>query len=133
MFPVTHRTSLARRLKARRQGLGQINQGELASTLRSAAMSAARSSIDRIVIRSNITPDEIVISDPAEYFTRPRGKFSEILMSAVAPEIQIDTVAGSVLLAPFGRPRTNLFWPVVILGTGALVAVGALVAKGLRR
>ncbi len=69
---------------------------------------------------------------PAGYGVRRRGAFSEALLAFAKPEIELDTIAGRIRVAPWGQPTTNLFWPVLIVGTASIVALGILAVKGLR-
>lgn len=58
--------------------------------------------------------------------------FTDAFMRIAKPEVQIDTPIGQFSVAPYGRPRVNYFWPVMILGTASLVALTALAVKGAR-
>lgn len=67
------------------------------------------------------------------YGVRRHGAFSEAILALAKPEIELDTVAGRIRVAPWGQPTTNLFWPIVILGGASLTALGILAVRGLRR
>jgi hypothetical protein len=88
-------------------------------------------------LRSSISPDidldPRTAGGPSTGAPRRRGGFTEGLMAFVKPEIEVMTAAGPIHLAPWGRPRTNYFWPVVILGVAGTGALIMLAARGLRR
>jgi hypothetical protein len=60
-----------------------------------------------------------------------RSGGGESLLRFIRPTMELETTFGPVTIAPWGRPRGNYFWPVVILaGVGAAVSIG-LAVRGM--
>ena len=90
------------------------------------------SGVRRVRIRTQVTPDfEYVPGAPGEPGTVTQGSGGgAALMQVVKPEIQVETVAGTVSTAPYGKPTANYF-PLVVAGAAlAAVGVGYLSARG---
>jgi hypothetical protein len=89
-----------------------------------------------VQFRSSISPDidldPRTAAGPSAGMPRRRGGFSEGLMAFVKPEVVVMTAGGPIRLAPWGRPTTNYFWPVVILGVAGTLALSALALRGIR-
>ena len=115
-YPVTRRSQL--------NGLG-------ASLISDVASGIARGSVKSVTFRSQISPDYSY--DPNAPIRPGGGGFGQILMQIVKPEVEVDTAAGRVSMAPWGKPTLPLFplaVGVVILGAAA---VAGLVVRGLRK
>lgn len=141
MTPVITRRPQA---AAFQQGYGM---GDVSSTVRRLVGDTVASSVSRVVIRSNLSPD--IVLDPRELGPtgtlpgrdgvapgegyRRQGGIAESLLAFVRPEIEIDTIAGQVRVAPWGPPTTNLFWPLAIVGATGLAVLTILAVKQLRR
>lgn len=117
-------------------GMGANPLASAVSRLASQASGAVRS----VTLRSNISPDITLdprqasgVDESGRLLPGRRGMFSEALLRFAKPEILVDTPAGVIRVAPYGRPTTNLFWPVMILGTAGGVALGILVFKSLSK
>lgn len=113
---------------------GRAGMGDVSDTVRRFARQAASGGVvRRVTLRSNISPD--ISLDPAQATgARPRrGRFSEALLRFAKPEIEVETPAGAIRVAPYGPPTTNLFWPVVILGTAGAAALTILAVRRIRR
>lgn len=89
-----------------------------------------------VTLRSSVSPDMNLdprtMGGPSAGAPRRRGGFSEGLMAFVKPEIEVMTAAGPIHIAPWGRPRTNYFWPVVIVGGFGLTALTILAYRGIK-
>lgn len=107
-----------------RHGMGDLSQ----------ALSAlGRSSVKRVVFRSQISPD--VVLDPAQQTPRAasQGGVSELFLRAAKPALYADTPVGSFSVAPWGEPRTNYF-PLLVGGLAIFAALGAgFMVRGLRK
>lgn len=144
--PITRRSQL---MYAKRLGIPGLDgmgasASDLASSVSKFVSSGAGGAVKRVTIRSNLSPD--ITLDPREAAGptgsvpgappgtgfRRRGGFSEALLAFAKPEIEVETPVGIVRVAPWGPPTTNLFWPVVILGTMGTVALGILAYRGLK-
>ena len=114
------------------RGLGESELSRVVGSL----TKGARSTVQSVTIRSNVSPDIYLSSleavGPSGGGVRRQGGFSEAMMAALKPEIEMETVAGRVRLAPWGPPTTNLFWPIVIVGTAGLGALVILAVRGAR-
>lgn len=137
MRPLTPARRLAQRRPYGFRGLGA--GPDLASVVSSVARGVATGGAVRsITIRSNISPD--ITIDPRAYDENGQplpgqqrsGQFAEALLKFSKLEIDVDTPAGMIRVAPYGRPETNIFWPVVILGVCGGVALAILVTRQLK-
>ena len=129
-----HPTRRSQLLFARR-GLGDASS--VMSSLSSGVRSTAMASIRGVTLRSNLSPDvalssPLEVAGPAGGGVRRRGGFSEALLAFAKPEIEIETLAGRVTVAPWGPPTMNLFWPLVVLGVAGAISLGIVVVKGVR-
>lgn len=132
-----HNLSPARRPQAPLHGMGDA--GSAVSRLVGSVASAGV--VRSVTIRSNISPD--ITLDPRAYAVDPRtgrpmggerrGVFTEALLRFAKPEIEVETAAGRIRVAPYGAPTTNLFWPVVIFGAMGGIALGILAVKQMRK
>lgn len=93
--------------------------------------------IRSVTLRSSVSPDididPSMASGPSGGFPKRAGGFSEAVMAFVKPEIEVVTAAGPIHIAPWGRPTTNWFWPVLIVGGAGVTALAILAARGLRK
>jgi len=118
-----------------RRGIGA--SPDFASVVSAGVRNMAAGSVRSVVLRSNLSPD-VELTSPAEVAgpagggVRRQGGFSEAILALMKPEVEIDTVAGRISIAPWGPPTTNLFWPLVILSAAGAVALGIVVVKGLK-
>ena len=121
---------------ANNNGLG-LNVSSVIKSVAGGAADVARSQIRTVVLRSNVSPDIVLTPEqalgPDQGGVQRRGGFQEFLWSWAKPEIEVNTAFGSVRVAPWGEPTTNLFWPTVILGTAGAVAIGVLAYRGLKK
>lgn len=127
--------ALRRLVPVRASGLGA--ETNLVSRALETASSGLQSQVRRVTLRSNLSP-EITLS-PAEAAgpdrggIRRQGGLSEFLWGIAKPEIEVETSVGTFRVAAWGRPTTNLFWPLVILGGAGAIAIGVLAVKGLKK
>jgi len=62
-----------------------------------------------------------------------RFQFNEALMRFIKPEVEVDTPIGRFSVAPYGRPKINFFWPVVIIGGAGVLGLTYVAVRGLAR
>lgn len=82
--------------------------------------------IKAVRVRSQLTPS--FRYDPWAPSEGPPAEGESWLMSIVKPEIVVETAAGDVPLAPWGRPERD--YSLVALVALGLVVVGAVTAIG---
>lgn len=102
-----------------------------ASIIGDVAAGVARGSIKTVTFRSQISP--AYSYDPNQPSRSTGGGFGQVLMQIVKPEVVVDTAAGQVSMAPWGKPNANFFplaLGVVLLGGAALAG---LVVRGIRK
>ncbi len=95
-----------------------------------------------VTIRSNVSPDIVLDSMEAQgpFVTqqgvvvgaRRAGGLTEAFLSFVRPEIELDTMAGRIRVAPWGAPTANMFWPILIISGAGMTALGILALRGLK-
>ncbi len=130
LIPSTRRSRRSRPLYARQGMHGSVD--DAISALKSGASSLAKNSVRRVVLRSNLSPDIVLDPREASGSVKRKGAFSEALLAFAKPEIELDTVAGRIRVAPWGPPTTNLFWPLTIIGVAGVSALAILAVKGMR-
>ena len=111
--------------------------GSTATDFTAGLRTAAMGSVRGVTLRSNLSP-EVRLTNPLEVAgpsgggVRRRGGVSEALLAIMKPEVEIDTAAGMLRIAPWGQPTMNLFWPIVILGAASVISLAIVVGKGVR-
>lgn len=112
--------------------LGLGNAGGIGTALRTVAGQQVRS----ITFASQVSPTVVV--DPHQQSPRTPAQAAqagggEALLRFIKPAMRLDTSFGPMTIAPWGEPRANYFWPIVILGGLAAAVAGGLIVRGLRR
>jgi hypothetical protein len=118
---ITQQQELTARRRA--SGLGAPSVGGFVSA-------AAKAAVRDVTLRTQITPDWVY--NPSAPPVKENSFSAWWNRVVVRPSMIINTPAGPVEYAPYGKPKINLF-PLIVLGTAAAAAVGGYFAfKGIR-
>lgn len=114
------------------QRVGQIHNlraggglGNLTETLRA----LSNSSIDQVVIQSQITPP--IVYTPDALLTPKSGISNWLMRNVIKPSVTINTKLGPVKLEAYGPPTQNYFGPLVILAAIGGTVGGYFLLRGV--
>lgn len=113
----------------RATGMGGLG----ADSIMSAIFEAGRRQVRQARFRSQLSPTVSVDPNQQTPRTAAQGGFSETMLRAVKPALDLETTGGWITIAPWGEPQTNYF-PLVVVGGCVLGALGiGLMIRGMRR
>lgn len=94
----------------------------VSAAIAKAASSVATRAINRVTIRSQITPDYDF--DPsASSKPAPRGGIGNVLMGLIRPAVYVETPAGTIRAEPWGVPQSNYLPALLVVGGVVVLAV----------
>lgn len=82
--------------------------------------------VNKVTLKTSVTPEMSYApgapGQPAQV-TNETGGPGEFVLKFLQPDLEIETPAGTVSVAPYGKPEQNYFWPAAVV---SLLAGGAL-------
>jgi hypothetical protein len=96
--------------------------------LLSAGQGLASAFVQKVAIDSQLLP-QIVIDDPFGPAPAAEANDSPGFMKILKPRVTVYTAKGPYVVAPWGDPGENTYWPLIQAGaalTGALAAYGLI-------
>lgn len=88
-----------------------------------------------VTLRTTVTPEMRYApgapGQPAQV-ENASGGAGEFILGLLKPEVDIETPGGSVTLAPYGKPESNYFWPMVGIVVVGFATVGYFALEGVK-
>jgi hypothetical protein len=100
----------------------------MASDLMELVGNITNSAVRKVEFRTQVTPDYVYDPRAPSQPAPPGNGLSTLVMKFLKPTVVVDTVAGPVVVAPYGTAQNNYFVPLLV-GAGILV-VGLVAGIG---
>jgi len=122
--------ALATARQQNREELGLAGMGAAPDVSSLLSGNLITKAVQKVTLRTSITPEMSYApgSSPGDPAKVEGSSFGKIAMSFIKPELEIQTPAGTVYMAPNGRPSFNYFPFVaagfIVLGVGSAYFIG---------